>query len=241
MTLIRVDSIPSTNSLMKDLAAQQALPEGTVVLTREQSAGRGQVGTSWESEPGKNLTFSLLLYPDFLPIHSYFLLSEAVALGIKEALSVYLDSLAVKWPNDLYHKNRKLAGILIENELQGQTIARSVIGIGINVNQETFRSDAVNPISMKQITGVDYDLGELLERIISSVFFYYNELKDGRTESVIQSYHQSLYRREGYHPYQDKEGEFFARIDRVDNSGFLHLTTQGGEQRKYAFKSVRSL
>lgn len=238
MNRIHIDSTLSTNAYLKDLLKGEELPEGTIVVAREQLAGRGQAGNSWESEPGKNLTFSLLLYPDFLPIQDYFLLSEAVALGIKKALDSYLGFLSVKWPNDIYYRDKKLAGILIENEIQGRSIVRSVIGIGLNVNQEVFRSQALNPVSMKQITSTEYPLDRLLEDIVTSIHSCYNDLKEGNTKRITQNYHRSLYRRDGFYLYQDKAGEFLARIDSVDPSGYLHLITEDGKRRKYAFKEV---
>ncbi|MDL2243791.1 biotin--[acetyl-CoA-carboxylase] ligase [Bacteroidales bacterium OttesenSCG-928-J19] len=241
MNLIRIDSTASTNSFLKDLLQEQDLPEGTVVVAHEQSAGRGQAGNTWESEPGENLTFSILLRPDFLPIKDYFLLSEVIALSITEVLKFYIECLSVKWPNDIYYRDEKLAGILIENEIQGQTIVRSVIGIGLNVNQEIFRSDAPNPTSLKRITGLEYSLDSLLEDIVASILSLYQDLKEGNTKQIIQDYHLLLYRRKGFYRYQDKGGEFLAQIEQIDSSGHLYLITQEGEQRKYAFKEVKFL
>lgn len=151
---------PSTNTYAKEHAS--TLPHGAVVYTYCQTAGRGQQGNSWESEPGKNLAFSLLLHrPEIEPQRQFFI-SEATAVAIVEVLGQYCEGLRIKWPNDIYHvdaqhPDSKLAGILIEQALDTEGIAYTVIGVGININQTEFRSNAPNPVSLKQITGQDYD------------------------------------------------------------------------------------
>jgi len=239
MTIIRVDTLASTNDYLKELAHRQVLEEGTVVATRNQTEGKGQRGNSWESEAGMNITCSILLYPSFLPLQRYFLLSEAVSLGVKQTLDAYTGGFTIKWPNDIYHNDRKIAGILIENELTGNAYSLSVVGIGVNILQEHFRSDALRPVSLKQITGRDYDLDVLLEELALSVVWNYEQLKTGGAEDIIRRYHEALYRRSGLHRYEDSEGAFLARIDRVSDDGLLHLVTDQEEERTYAFKSVR--
>ena len=151
--IIRLDETNSTNNYLRELLAGDALPEGSLVIADFQTAGKGQVGNSWESEARKNLMFSLLLYPDFLPANRQFLISQIASLSVKETLDGYIDSVTVKWPNDIYWKDRKICGMLIENDLSGQHLYCSVIGIGLNINQEVFRSNAPNPVSLTQITG----------------------------------------------------------------------------------------
>jgi len=146
MNIITVESVASTNSYLKELAHSRTLDEGTVIVTRNQTAGKGQQGNAWESEAGKNITCSILLYPSFLPVQHFFLLSEVISLGVKETLDAYTDGITIKWPNDIYYCERKIAGILIENEITGSNISMSVAGIGVNVNQEQFLSDAPNPV-----------------------------------------------------------------------------------------------
>ncbi|MDR0546159.1 MAG: biotin--[acetyl-CoA-carboxylase] ligase, partial [Dysgonamonadaceae bacterium] len=195
MNIIRLNSIDSTNRYLNDLAAQQNLEEGTTAITQQQSAGRGQRGNSWESEAGKNLTFSTLLYPGFLPVSQHFLLSEAVALAVCDALNALLENLPlphsfrIKWPNDIYYENRKIAGILIENELTGATIEHSIIGIGLNINQTQFSDTLPNPISLKQITGQNADLDGLLETVLKNIMQRYGQLKSGKTNLVRANYH----------------------------------------------------
>jgi BirA family biotin operon repressor/biotin-[acetyl-CoA-carboxylase] ligase len=238
MNIIKIESTASTNLLLKKWSKERILEEETVLLTKNQTAGRGQTGTSWEAESGKNITCSLLLYPVFLPVKQHFLLSEAVALGLKEILDDYVKDVSIKWPNDIYFEDRKLAGILIENELSGPEFSQSVIGIGLNVNQEIFGSSAPNPVSLKQITGTDFDLDLLAEKMIRRILYWYNQLKTGRGDLISQTYRNFLYRKNGFYCYEDKNGPFNAKIQSVADNGFLHLTTDKGEDRCYAFKEV---
>jgi len=238
MNIIRVESATSTNLLLKEWSEKQTLEEGTVILARSQTAGRGQVGNQWEAEAGKNITCSILLYPVFLPVKRHFLLSEIVALGVKNALDHYTEKISVKWPNDIYFENRKIAGILIENEWTGSKITRSIVGIGLNVNQDIFYSDALRPVSLKQIRGQDVDLNELLAIMLQQIEELYSQLKVGQTEQISTMYQDALYRKMGFYPYQDQMGRFEARIQSVSTDGFLCLETVEGEERRYAFKEV---
>ena len=239
MNIIPIETVTSTNDYLKELAHKEVLEEGTVIVTVNQTEGKGQRGNVWESEAGKNITCSILLYPSFLPIQRYFLLSEAIGLGVKETLDAYVAGITVKWPNDIYYDEHKIAGILIENELIGNEYKLSVVGIGININQERFLSNALRPISLKQITGRDYDTETFLIELVRNILYRYERLKEGDTESLIRMYHDALYRKTGFHRYEADEGIFYARIDRVSDDGFLHLITDGNEERSYAFKNVR--
>jgi BirA family biotin operon repressor/biotin-[acetyl-CoA-carboxylase] ligase len=238
MRIITIDSCLSTNSYLKELNEKQTLEEGSIVVAGEQTAGRGQAGNQWESEAGKNLTFSLVLYPCFLPLKDHFLLSEIIALGIKSVLDRYTNGITIKWPNDLYYQDKKIAGILIENDITGSVISRSIAGIGININQQTFLSDAPNPISLMQITGKETNLDDFLGQLSDSILGGYEQLKSGQIDRIVQAYHQSLYRKEGFYSYKDSESSFIAQIESVGNDGLLSLITQQGEKRRYAFKEV---
>ena len=241
MNIITVESVASTNSYLKELAHSQTLDEGTVIVTRNQTAGKGQQGNAWESEAGKNITCSILLYPSFLPVQQFFLLSEVISLGVKETLDAYTDGITIKWPNDIYYCERKIAGILIENEITGSKISMSVAGIGININQEQFLSDAPNPVSLKQITGNEWNTETLLKELIQNILYLYEQLKAGDTETLVRMYHEALYRNTGCHRFEDDTEIFNARIDRVSDDGLLHLITDRDEERSYSFKSVRFL
>ena len=228
----------STNSYLADLCNVQPYPELTSVYSSFQSAGRGQRGNSWESEAGKNLLFSFVLYPDFLEAHRQFYLSQVTALALYDVLSSYTEGISIKWPNDIYWRDQKICGTLIENDLTGIHISRSISGTGVNLNQECFYSDAPNPISLCQITGNQYDIREILAQIMDKVTYYYQRLKEGQTDLLETRYKEALYRKEGMHPYQDKDGQFQARIVDIEPSGRLILEDAQGQQRGYLFKEV---
>ena len=165
-----LQEVGSTSTYLRENRADA--PHATVVAARSQTAGRGQRGNSWEAEPGRNLTFSMLLRPRGVDARTQYAVSEAVATAIVTVLRRYVpdsDHLTVKWPNDIYYTDSKLCGILIECSLSGLTIDRAVAGVGINVNQTEFRSDAPNPISLRQITGREYPLEPLLAEVALAI------------------------------------------------------------------------
>ena len=237
----RIKETPSTNSYLAQLCKEGRAKEFHTVITDNQTAGRGQRGNSWESSPGKNLTFSTVLFPTALEAKKQFYLSMIVAFAVVDALSYYTDGFSIKWPNDIYWKDKKIAGILIENELEGKFITQSIVGIGLNVNQEVFRSSAPNPVSLIQILGVTINRQELLDRILRGIMASYIFLeKDYKAavHNLRQLYIRRLYRREGFYPYRDKEGTFLAEFQDVEPSGHLVLKDEQGNLRRYAFKEV---
>ncbi|RHJ82463.1 biotin--[acetyl-CoA-carboxylase] ligase [Parabacteroides sp. AM08-6] len=239
--IIRVEETTSTNNYLRELSSREALAEGSLVVADFQTSGKGQVGNTWESEAGKNLMFSLLLYPDFLPANRQFLVSQIAALSVKETLEMYVDCVAVKWPNDIYRKDKKICGMLIENDLSGSYLYSSVIGIGINVNQQVFRSDAPNPVSLAQITGKEYDREEILQRFLRIFFNYYSLLLQEKQSEIRTAYMATLFRNEGFWPYKDEKGPFCARIHAIEPTGHLILELPEGELRRYAFKEVSAV
>ena len=238
MNIIKIKETISTNLYLSELSEQENLPEATIVVAENQTAGRGLLNNYWEAEAGKNITCSLLLNPTFLPVEQHFMLSKVVALGVKSALDEYIENVSVKWSNDIYVGDRKIAGILIENELTGCEISQSIVGIGLNVNQKKFLSDAPNPVSLQQILNKELDLDILLEKIINHILQYYNLLKNNEVEQISEKYHNSLYRREGFYNYQDKNGVFSAKIQSISPEGYLCLQTETGEKRIYEQKEV---
>lgn len=240
---IKVSQTASTNTYLSRLAA--TLPGGTVIYTPSQTAGRGQKGNSWESEDGKNLTFSLLLKRPPVKARDQFYLSEAAALAVVEALSAEAgDSFAVKWPNDVYWQDKKACGMLIENSLDGSDIATSIVGIGINVNQEHFLSDAPNPISLINITGREHDLMALLKRVCSRIEQLVESLGDADARTDLhQRYMAALYRNDGQlHPYEDAAGNrFMAMVTGIAPDGTLTLRHEDGTTHDYIFKEVRHI
>lgn len=238
-SIIHIEETASTNSYLKELLLTQNIAEGTIVFAHHQTAGRGQRGNSWEAEEGKNLTFSMVLYPTFVIVKEQFILSQLVSLGIKAVLDKYTSHITIKWPNDIYWRDQKICGILIENTLGGGVLSSCVIGIGINVNQTEFLSDAPNPVSLKMITGKDCLLEELLVVIRDRILGYYRMLRGGDEEFIVKAYKSSLFRKEGYYRYSDREKEFDAKIVDVRPSGHLVLETLEGEIRTFAFREVK--
>ena len=234
-----IEETDSTNKALRERMATGQVEEGSVVVAGFQTAGRGQVGNVWESEAGKNLTFSVVLYPETVPANRQFVLSQLAALSVKEVLDAYTDHITVKWPNDIYWKDKKICGMLIENDLCGKNIYATIIGIGINLNQLEFRSDAPNPVSLAQITGSVYDADDVLDRFLSILYKWYLRLLKGEEDVIRNKYREALYRRDGYFPFSDDDGGFAARIYDIEPTGHLVLQLQDGTLRRYAFKEVR--
>lgn len=241
MTYIHLEEIKSTNSwLLEQLGQGVSFEDETVVWTTRQTAGRGQVGNSWEAEPDKNISFSVLLKPSFLAPRDQFVLSELTALSVAEIIP----DAVIKWPNDIFVHEKKICGMLIENQLQGASFAYSILGIGINVNQERWVGNAPNPTSIKLETGEENDPREILQQVVKSIDRRYQMLKAdpiGIRSLIHSQFCRHLYRGEGFFPYVDaKSGEpFNARICDVQPTGHLHLQTEAGEERVYGFKEVK--
>ena len=236
--IIYFESLESTNSKIKEMQQIEKLPEFSVVFTSSQTAGRGQVGNYWESEEKMNLTFSMLLYPDFIEIQQQFRLNYIITVAIRDVLKKHIPEVKIKWANDIYVRDKKLAGILIENSILGASIDYSIVGIGLNVNQTVFVSDAPNPVSMKMISGQSYELEPLLKDIMNAIINRYIQYAETGVEKIKNEYNLNLYRSKGFFPYRDKDGDFSARIEKIDESGHLMLVDTNGLQRKYAFKEV---
>ena len=241
MNIIKLNAIDSTNSYIKNLANKKALENYTVVLAEHQILGRGQVGTTWVSETGKNLTFSMLISLEDLRIENQFYLSMAVSLGILEALKSNVKiPLMVKWPNDILADKDKVAGILIENILTGYYIKQSVIGIGLNVNQTTFPNHIGPATSLKNLTGKNYDRDELLMKIINSIQYYVKYLEDYKFDELKKLYLNSLYRFKKPMMYEDKEGlVFLGKIIDVDENGRLVIELENETTRKFSLKEIK--
>ncbi|MDX9883307.1 MAG: biotin--[acetyl-CoA-carboxylase] ligase [Prolixibacteraceae bacterium] len=228
----------STNNYANRQLLESEVGEGTVFLAYCQENGRGQINNRWESEAGKNLTFSLVLKPDFLEITDQFMISKVVALGIHAGLKGYAGHLKIKWPNDIYADDRKLGGILIENSIMSGRITNSVVGIGLNINQEKFVSDAPNPISLKQLTGKDYDLMPLLNQLTENIFSFYGLLKNGNFGVINQLFEEKMYRFGEKYRYKCDGAEFTGTITGVNEIGQLLITDEHGNKRQFHFKEV---
>ena len=244
--MIHLNETDSTNRYLQQLCQETGnnkVEEFTTVCADYQTAGKGQRGNSWEAAKGANLLFSFVCYPTFVPIRQQFVLSQLISLGIKETLDEYCSDISIKWPNDIYWKEKKICGILIENDLQGNSIGRCISGIGLNINQEVFLSDAPNPISLKQITGKHYQRETILEKVMQRIEQSYQKLKEDSAyaSELATRYAASLFRREGLHCYQDKDGLFNARLVRVEADGRFVLMDEANQERSYLFKEVQDV
>ena len=278
---LHIDQTPSTNTWLMTHCREEDYPNLFTVYTFRQTAGRGQAGNAWESEPGKNLSFSTLVH-----IHT---IEEASRLNLLVPLAVVnvlskvkgqradilppptgtpptlggelrdKEEFTIKWPNDIYWGDKKVAGLLNENVIIGNRIAYAVAGIGVNVNQEVFRSDAPNPVSLKQITGETYELEPMIDAIVAEMEQLLPLLQD--YEALKREYMAHLYRKTGFHLYVEREvsvkptsiastkevkgqrskvkGSFLAEITDVDEFGRLVLRSETGELKTYHFKEIR--
>jgi len=225
----------STNGLLRQMIRENNLPEGFVLYTDFQSAGKGQMGNSWESDEGKNLLFSMVLYPKNIAPWEQFLISQLVSLAIKKTLDEYTDGITIKWPNDIYWHDKKIAGILIENSLQGKNISYTILGIGLNVNQLVFESDSPNPISLGQITKKLHDVNSIMEGITQNILHLYNYLDK---QKIREMYWETMYRKNGIYTFCVDNQEFKAKLFSVHADGKLELETVDGQYQGYYFKEV---
>ena len=239
MEIYHIVETDSTSSEMRRRISDAQVTDPSMLVAEYQTAGRGQGGNRWESEAGKNLLFSVFAQPKALDVREQYYLSMAVSVAVVGVLRTYVPETKVKWPNDIYVGDRKMAGILIENTLRGMMIGQTIVGMGLNVNQTEFSSSLPNPVSLKSLTGVDSDiliiaqqLGEAIQKAITRV-----DCKD--YANILDDYMAILYRNDGnYYPYSDADGDFEARIVCVEPDGHIHLMDRETRERRYTFKEV---
>ncbi|MDO4190391.1 MAG: biotin--[acetyl-CoA-carboxylase] ligase [Bacteroidales bacterium] len=239
ITLQHVKSTDSTNRQIKQLNSQQPLTHGYCLFADFQTAGKGQGTNNWESAEGENLLFSVWLDTQQFPVAEQFLLSEVIASATAQALQQYLPEVELKWPNDIYVGNKKLGGILIETIIKNGMMEHAIAGIGLNVNQTTFISDAPNPISMKQLLGKDVDREQLLAEIVTAIALGVGNFTYEQRDEWQHRYDSILFWRDGVHRFQDKDGDFQAKILRVESNGQLVLETTTHNIKRYFLKEVR--
>jgi len=232
--LVFLTSCHSTNEKAYDIMSSGGLPDGSVVITDHQTKGRGQMGNPWEAEAGKNLTFSIILKPIFLSVAEQFRLNQAISLGILDALCELTTGFSVKWPNDIYFNDRKVGGILIQNVLSGRKIDYSIVGIGINVNQQNFQEPKA--ISLSNICDREIPLSEIFTAIISAVELRYLMLRNGAHARLHSDYINQLYRFGEDHLFKS-EDVFSGRIIDVRPAGELVVETRSGLM-DFRFKEV---
>lgn len=234
--IYRFDILGSTNYE----ARNPAYSEGDIVIAERQTAGRGQRGHTWESAEGQNLTFSLILEPRFLPVNEQFLLSEVLALGLVDTLAEYKIEARIKWTNDIYVGDKKIVGMLVENSLTGGCLARTIAGIGLNINQTEFDPSLPNPTSMSLVAGREFDREEVLTRLHHNIMSLYESLRCDEKEMLQSRYRSTMYRLGEKHPYTLADGTVFeGTIRGVQPSGELQIEhSSDGSLHEYLFKQV---
>ena len=210
------EELESTNTEAERVGWSE-LEDKMVILTYRQTQGRGQVGNHWESEPGKNISMTVVFKPRELPAGQQFAVSMVIALGACDFISRYVSGCSVKWPNDIYVGDRKISGILIEHSIMGRYVGGSLCGIGVNINQERFLSDAPNPVSLFQLIGKEIPV---------------------KRAGLERDFLKVLYRREGVYDWEDERGMFRASIRGVNEFGQLVLEDVEGNERVYGFKEI---
>jgi len=236
--IIKLSEIDSTNTYLSNLSKEAALAEGTIVAASYQNVGKGYGTNLWESEKGKNILISILLFPSFLPVEKNFLLSKAVSLGILNYVASKSNGIKIKWPNDIYYKEQKLAGILIENIVKGDKLNQSIVGIGLNINQKTFLSNAPNPVSLNKITRKLYPIDQEIIKLRTSIQFFYNKLKLGKYNEINSDYLKYLYRYNEVHIFKCDNKHFKAKITGITEFGYLEILTEQNEKRAFDFKEI---
>src|ERR1700756_1159275 len=241
--ILELDETDSTNTYATNLIKEVPVAEGTLVFTHNQTKGRGQVGNTWHAESGKNLTFSLVLHPNFITVNKQFYLSKITSLAVFGMLTEFLNTslydIKIKWPNDILVNDRKIAGILIENILRGNFLQNSVVGVGININQQSFANVDKQVTSLSILLQKEFDLKEMLQVFCKHFEVLYLSLKQNNLGKISQAYFKQLYKFNEWAVYQSKGEKFTAKITTVEESGLLVLTTQQNEKVKFKFKEVQ--
>lgn len=242
MHIIKLSAIDSTNSYLRKLSAAQVLEDYTVVLTERQTEGRGQMGTQWAAQEGKNLTASVLKDISFLKIEQQFYISMAVALAVSDVLKYCnLKRVKIKWPNDILSENKKIAGILIENVIKQNRIQHTIIGIGLNVNQTEY-PNLPQASSMRLMTGKIYDRDEILNMIVQNMKDYFTLLEHGEGHELKKMYEKRLFRINKPSTFKDVEGHLFAGfIKGVTNSGSLEVLLEDEIIKTFDLKEITLL
>jgi BirA family biotin operon repressor/biotin-[acetyl-CoA-carboxylase] ligase len=236
--VIHFDEIHSTNTYATELITKTNPPEGTCIISDFQSAGKGQIGRYWHSEAGKNLLISFILYPKSLAATDQFYLNIISGLAVMDVVSSFCQDVSIKWPNDIYVQNKKIAGILVQNTLRGKDIKSTIIGIGLNVNETTFPQDLPNPTSLALENGEIYHIENIRILLAVRLEYYYNKLNAHHLASVKQQYLKHMYRKniEGSFLLSD-ETKINGAITGIDNDGRL-LILVDGQIKAFAFREI---
>jgi len=238
---VHLTAVDSTNSYASEMLRQMRPTEGTIIYSFEQKNGRGQRGSTWHGEPNKNVAFSLILHPSFLQAGEQFLLTKMASLAVSDLMAELLrggrSRISVKWPNDVYADDKKIAGMLIENSIGNHSIQSSVIGIGLNVNQD-FTGEEFNAASLKMISGEEYDLKTVVERLCEFIEARYLQLKANKREQLGRDYLGRLYRLEEWRNYSSSGEDFEGRIKNVSAAGRLQVELRSAEIKEFDLKEI---
>ncbi len=235
--LVFVPDCHSTNTLALQISHQSSAIEGTLIITDYQTAGKGQRGNVWEAEPGMNLTFSLILKPNFLAINKQFFLNIVICLALKDYLKdKTTDIIYIKWPNDILVHEKKISGVLIENQLQGSKIINSIVGIGLNINQKHFNSFSAT--SLANLTDSVFDLAVELPILLGFIESRYLQLRKGKYEMLMNGYLEALFRRHEKHTFSHDDNLFEGIIQDLDPSGKLRIKMKD-EIRSFGIKEIK--
>ena len=229
LEVVHIEETDSTNRWMKENGSQKDM----VVVAEYQTAGKGCGSNSWESERGKNLLFSAFIHPKDFQAKSQFIITQLVSVALCKTIERFVNRpVEIKWPNDIYVGDKKICGVLIENRLQGRMVKDTIIGVGLNVNQTTFVSDAPNPISLRQIVGHEIDREALLHDFLQAFESF------SVRENTGFSYRKRLFRLGKTATFEDQAGRFEGAITEVEADGHLLIRDLTGQERRYAFKEV---
>lgn len=232
-----LEEVSSTNDFLR---AYEPMADVTVLSASYQTNGRGQMGNTWISNSGENALFSILVCPSALKASDGFVLSQAMALSIKEVLNGYLEGISIKWPNDIYCGDEKICGTLIENVLMGKFVGRSVIGSGINVNQTEFPEGlAAPPTSLRIYINRIVPPADIIRSVAGRFALYYEEVQAGSYDHIREEYHRHLYLRGEKRSFKDETGTFAGVISHVEPDGHIIIRDEDGLPRRYAFKQVK--
>lgn len=229
----------STNDYATHIIHEKQPPEFTVIVAHNQTKGRGQLGNTWHSKQGENLTFSIIVYPQHILARKQFIISECISLALMHVISQYCPNVSIKWPNDIYVENKKIAGILIEHTLVGQHIKSSVIGVGLNCNQTQFPDYLPNPTSLALCCNKQFSLQIILHAVLAEFERLYKQTF--ANNSIHFDYNQYIYMKHKQCVFEDAHGTFVGIIRDVNQQGILTIEDEQKNMRTYAFKQVALL
>lgn len=237
--IIHLAQVSSTNTyLLEMLSKSEPIVEGSVIMADHQTAGRGQRGNIWEDSPRQNLCFSLLLKPTWLDLQNQFQLSMVVAIALERYISsLGIEQVYIKWPNDIYIRGKKVAGILIENLIQGHIIENTVVGIGLNINQEYFGTQQENRTSLALEADTHFHILDSLSVLLEKIDYYYHQLKAGKVASIEKHYLDKLMYLNSYQNFIVDEKTIYGKIVGVESTGALEMLI-GGELRRFQTQEI---